>query len=202
MLCNKHLRKDKGKQAKRRKDPRKQRIGLITSDQELTPVNKEVNIQPKSQPTISLPERPERIGLSTRINRKVEPKAQHRLELRNEHSSKTKEDFHETAQLHQNKPPELVKDEQNIVKTNRSRCASLDLKAPRITAKKRSLDNVVGEITNHSTSNERRSRPLDFEAQNAKLKVNSQERYFKGKSCKAEQTLPAFNDGRKGDGGS
>lgn len=104
--------------------------------------------------------------------RRPEPKVQHRLELRNELSAKAQDIYRGVNQLQQKHPQELLREEQNRTRNNRSRCASLDLKAPRAVAKKRSLDTAGGELTNHSASNERRTQPLDFEAQNAKLKVS------------------------------
>jgi hypothetical protein len=187
---------------KHRKQPKKKRPEQITSDKEMMLGKEEINVQPKSQPTISLADKPERTGTFARGARRIESKAQHKLELRNELSAKAQTIYRDGNQIEQDVQQDLPREEPSRVRNNRSRCASLDLKAPRAIVKKRSMDTAGGELANHSASNERRNRPLDFEAQNANLKVKLLERHSKGESREVKQAISTPDGGRARNGRS
>lgn len=106
----------------------------------------------------------------------IKIETQLKIDIRNDLAGKIKDMHNNTIQSSEKKkdPSFANPTEPRKLKT-RSRCISLDCKTTRSAIKKRSLDclEAKGELASpcRTKSNERRKIQLDFEAQNAKLKV-------------------------------
>ncbi len=190
--------KDKQKDKKKKKNVKKKKSSHVISDKDI--VVDKVETFPKSQPTIetankfvdpSTNRQASLLGKVSQIGKpvkKVDPnprtfptikiETQNKIDIKNDLAGKIKSKYSKELI----KSPEKMKimpsssKEESAKLKSRSRCISLEIKSHKMIMKKRSYECIEStseqmKFNSHSKSNEHRKVTLDFEAQNAKLKV-------------------------------